>query len=65
MPGSKIFDVIFGAVALGAAGVLTGLSMGVGFLPAAAKRAFPNDPVLHPKGSGWWFFQQTSLPKNF
>ena len=35
MPGSKIFDVIFGAVVLGTVGVLTGLSMGVGFLPAA------------------------------
>ena len=35
MPGSKIFDVIFGTVVLGAVGVLTGLSMGVGFLPVA------------------------------
>ena len=35
MPGSKIFDIIFGAVVLGTVGVLTGLSMGVGFLPAA------------------------------
>jgi hypothetical protein len=35
MPGSKIFDVIFGVVVLGTVGVLTGLSMGVGFLPAA------------------------------
>ena len=34
MPGSKIFDIIFGAVVLGTVGVLTGLSMGVGFLPA-------------------------------
>ena len=35
MPASKIFDVMFGAVVLGTVGVLTGLSMGVGFLPAA------------------------------
>ncbi len=35
MSGTKIFDVIFGAVVLGAVGVLTGLSMGGGFLPAA------------------------------
>ena len=35
MAASKIFDVILGAVALGAVGVLVGLSMGIGFLPAA------------------------------
>jgi len=35
MSASKIFDVIFGAVVLGTVGLLTGLSMGVGFLPAA------------------------------
>ena len=35
MSASKIFDVVFGAVVLGTVGVLTGLSMGVGFLPAA------------------------------
>ncbi len=35
MSASKIFDVIFGAVVLGTVGVLTGLSMGGGFLPAA------------------------------
>ena len=35
MPGSKIFDVMFGAAVLGTVGVLTGLSMGVGFFPAA------------------------------
>ena len=35
MPASKIFDVMFGAAVLGTVGVLTGLSMGVGFLPAA------------------------------
>ena len=35
MSASKIFDVAFGAAALGTVGVLTGLSMGVGFLPAA------------------------------
>ena len=35
MPVSKIFDVMFGAVVLGTVGVLTGLSMGVWFLPAA------------------------------
>jgi hypothetical protein len=35
MAASKIFDVIFGAVVLGAVGVLVGLSMGIGFLPAA------------------------------
>ncbi len=35
MSASKIFDVILGAVVLGTVGVLTGLSMGVGFLPAA------------------------------
>ncbi len=35
MPTSKIFDVVFGAIVLGAVGVLTGLSMGIGFLPAA------------------------------
>jgi len=34
MSASKIFDVMFGAVALGTVGVLIGLSMGVGFLPA-------------------------------
>lgn len=35
MAASKIFDVILGAVVLGAVGVLVGLSMGIGFLPAA------------------------------
>lgn len=35
MPGSKIFDVVLGALVLGVVGVLIGLSMGVGFLPAA------------------------------
>ncbi len=35
MSPSKIFDVVLGAVVLGAVGVLTGLSMGVGFLPIA------------------------------
>jgi len=35
MSASKIFDVMFGAVVLGTVGVLIGLSMGVGFLPAA------------------------------
>jgi len=35
MSGSKIFDVVFGALVLGGVGVLVGLSMGVGFLPAA------------------------------
>ena len=35
MPPSQIFDVALGAVVLGTVGVLTGLSMGVGFLPAA------------------------------
>jgi hypothetical protein len=35
MSWSKIFDIIFGAVVLGTVGVLAGLSMGVGFLPAA------------------------------
>ena len=35
MSSSKIFDIVFGAIVLGAVGVLTGLSMGVGFLPAA------------------------------
>ncbi len=35
MSASKIFDVAFGAAVLGTVGVLTGLSMGVGFLPAA------------------------------
>ncbi len=35
MSASKIFDVILGAAVLGAVGVLTGLSMGGGFLPAA------------------------------
>ena len=34
MSASKIFDVMFGAVVLGTVGVLIGLSMGVGFLPA-------------------------------
>ncbi len=35
MSASKIFDIVFGGVVLGAVGVMTGLSMGVGFLPAA------------------------------
>jgi hypothetical protein len=35
MSSSKIFDVAFGGVVLGTVGVLTGLSMGIGFLPAA------------------------------
>ena len=35
MSWSKICDVTFGGVVLGTVGVLTGLSMGVGFLPAA------------------------------
>ena len=35
MAASKIFDVILGAAVLGAVGVLVGLSMGIGFLPAA------------------------------
>ena len=35
MAASKIFDVFFGAVVLGTVGVLTGLSMGEGFLTAA------------------------------
>jgi hypothetical protein len=35
MSPSKIFDVALGTVVLGTVGVLTGLSMGVGFLPAA------------------------------
>jgi hypothetical protein len=35
MSGSKIFDVLFGGFVLGTVGVLTGLSMGIGFLPAA------------------------------
>lgn len=35
MSVSKIFDVLFGGVVLGTVGVLTGLSMGIGFLPAA------------------------------
>ncbi len=34
MSASKIFDVMLGAVVLGTVGVLIGLSMGVGFLPA-------------------------------
>lgn len=34
MSAAKIFDVMFGAVVLGTVGVLIGLSMGVGFLPA-------------------------------
>lgn len=34
MSASKIFDVMFGAVVLGTVGVLIGLLMGVGFLPA-------------------------------
>ena len=35
MSGSKIFDVVLGAVVLGTVGVLIGLSMGSGFLPVA------------------------------
>ena len=35
MSVSKIFDVLFGGLVLGTVGVLTGLSMGIGFLPAA------------------------------
>jgi len=35
MSVSKIFDVVFGGLVLGSVGVLTGLSMGIGFLPAA------------------------------
>ena len=35
MSGTKIFDVILGAVVLGTVGVLTGLSMGGGFIPAS------------------------------
>ena len=35
MAASQVFDIFFGAVVLGAVGVLAGLSMGVGFLPAA------------------------------
>jgi len=35
MSVSKIFDVVFGGLVLGTVGVLTGLSMGIGFLPAA------------------------------
>lgn len=35
MSSSKIFDVAFGGLVLGTVGVLTGLSMGIGFLPAA------------------------------
>jgi len=35
MPASKIFDVVLGALVLGTVGVLIGLSMGIGFLPAA------------------------------
>ena len=34
MSGSKIFDVLLGAVVLGTVGVLIGLSMGMVFLPA-------------------------------
>jgi hypothetical protein len=34
MSGSKIFDILLGAVVLGTVGVLIGLSMGMGFLPA-------------------------------
>ena len=35
MSASKVFDICFGALVLGAVGVLIGLSMGIGFLPAA------------------------------
>ncbi|MDH5774889.1 MAG: hypothetical protein OEZ57_08230 [Nitrospirota bacterium] len=35
MSVSKIFDVVFGGLVLGTVGVLTGLLMGIGFLPAA------------------------------
>ncbi len=35
MSASKIFDILFGGLVLGTVGVLTGLSMGIGFLPAA------------------------------
>jgi len=35
MSSSKIFDVAFGGLVLGTVGVLIGLSMGIGFLPAA------------------------------
>ena len=35
MSASKIFDVVLGAMVLGTVGVLIGLSMGSGFLPAA------------------------------
>ena len=35
MTTSKIIDIFLGAVVLGTVGVLTGLSMGEGFLPAA------------------------------
>ena len=34
MSTSKIFDVVLGAMVLGTVGVLIGLSMGIGFLPA-------------------------------
>ncbi len=32
---SKIYDVVLGALVLGTVGVLIGLSMGIGFLPAS------------------------------
>lgn len=35
MPASKIIDILLGAIVLGTVGVLTGLSMGGGFLPPA------------------------------
>ena len=35
MSTAKVFDVILGGLVLGTVGVLTGMSMGVGFLPAA------------------------------
>lgn len=35
MPASKIFDIVLGAMVLGTVGVLIGVSMGDGFIPAA------------------------------
>ena len=35
MSASKVCDIFLGAMVLGSVGILTGLSMGMGFLPAA------------------------------
>ena len=35
MPASKIFDIVLGSMVLGTVGVLIGVSMGDGFIPAA------------------------------